>query len=243
MATSPTCELFSEPRESSCMNCWVKNLSLLKDLSHEELEVVNEQRTSKSYKAGEIIFEEGEQPDGLYCLHTGKVKIVKSGIQDNAPIVALKKPVNFFGLQSLMLQKPHSVTAVALEPCTVCIIKKDNFLKVAKNNSDLSFKIMQLLSQELEEADARMVSLTQKHLRARLADALLLLRQQYGTNPDNQTLDIQMKRADLAALANMTPANAIRILSDFSKENLLEIDKRKIKILQLEQIKGISLLG
>ena len=52
-----------------------------------------------------------------------------------------------------------------------------------------------------------------------------------------------MKRADMAALANMTQANAIRILSDFSKENLLEIEKREIKILQLERLQKISQLG
>lgn len=242
MAVESPCGLFSDTCDNSCMTCWVKDLSLLNELSFEELEILNEKRGTYFYKAGDVIYKEDDHALGLYCLHSGKVKIVKSGLSNN-PIVALKKPVNFFGLKSLMLEKPHSTTAVALEPCTVCIIDRENFLKIVKGNSDLSFKVMKLLSENLEYANKRMVGLTQKHLRARLTDALLMLMEQYGTISDNKTLDIQLKRADLAALANMTPANAMRILSDFSREGLIEVDRRKIKILKIDQLQEISQLG
>ncbi|MCB0650215.1 MAG: Crp/Fnr family transcriptional regulator [Saprospiraceae bacterium] len=243
MPIAQKCDLHPESGENSCMNCGVKALSLLKDLTFEELELINIDRRMELFAPGEKIFEEGTTSRGLYCLKTGKVKIVRSGLLENDPIVALKKPVDFIGLKALVLEKNHASTAIALEPCSICLIERDHFLQVVQNNNDLSLKVMQLLSKELEEADQRMVDLTQKHLRGRMADALLLLLNRYGTTSDNKTLDIQMKRADMAALANMTQANAIRILSDFSKENLLEIEKREIKILQLERLQKISQLG
>lgn len=237
------CDLHPESGENSCMNCWVKRMSLFNDLSYEELEIINKGRRVEEFEAGDVLFKEGNPSQGLFCLRSGKVKIVRSGIVENNPIVALKKPVEFIGLKALLLEKDYTCTAIALEPCSVCILDRVNFLSVVKNNNDLSIKVVQLLSQEVEKADQRMINLTQKHLRGRLADALLLLLDTYGTTEDRVTLDVQLKRADIAALANMTPANAIRILSEFSKENLVEINRRKIGILQLEKLKKISSLG
>ena len=85
-----------------------------------------------------------------------------------------------------------------------------------------------------------MINLTQKHIRARLADALLLVHDIYGISPDDGALNVLLKRADLAALANMATANAIRILSSFAKENLIGIRGRKIKINNLKALKEIS---
>ena len=102
---------------------------------------------------------------------------------------------------------------------------------------------MALLAKKTTTANERMLVLTQKHLRGRLADALLLLQKEYGFTDDNKTLNVQLKRAELAALANMTPANAIRILSVFAKEDLIETNRRKIIIKDLKGLEKISQLG
>ncbi len=243
MENSHPCGLSPDAEAHTCMNCWAKQLSLLRDLSEEELEVTNNGRLFEQYEPGEVIFQEGASPRGLFCLNSGKVKIIRSGLVDNDPIIALKKPVEFMGLKALFLEKNHSSTAIALEPCSVCIIPRDAFLSVVKNNNDLSLKVVQMLSREVEDADNRMINLTQKHLRGRLADALLLLLDRFGTNKEEETLASELKRADLAALANMTPANAIRILSEFAQEEIIEVDRRKIKLLDLDKLKEISALG
>ena len=80
-------------------------------------------------------------------------------------------------------------------------------------------------------------------MRARLADSLFWVFDTYGTLPDESTLNVSLKRADLAALSNMTTANAIRMLSSFTKENLIEIDQRKIKIKNFKGLREVSLLG
>ena len=84
------------------------------------------------------------------------------------------------------------------------------------------------------------MSLTQKHIRARLADALLLISDIYGVNPDTGILNVLLKRSDLASLSNMTTANAIRILSCFKEENLIDVNHRNIKLKDLNGLKDIS---
>ncbi len=237
------CGIDANCKEDNCMNCWVKQFSLLDGLSEAELEVLNDNRGSQTFAAGEVIFKEGESPKGLLCLRDGKVKITKAGILDTNAIISLNKPVDFLGLEALILEKEYQTSAIAIDKVSICFIGADNFLEILKQNSTLSLKVMALLAEKNIESHERMLILTQKHLRGRLADALLLLHKQYGFLPDNKTLNIQLKRAELAALANMTAANAIRVLSVFAKENLIETNKRKIIIRDFDGLLRISQLG
>ena len=93
------------------------------------------------------------------------------------------------------------------------------------------------------QADERTVNLTQKHIRGRLAESLLFLRDSYGLEEDGSTLSIYLSREDLANLSNMTTANAIRTLSAFASERLVAVDGRKIKILEEEKLAKISRMG
>lgn len=229
--------------KNSCMNCSMRKHSLIDELSYEELEALNKNRYTISYKAGEIICKEGTKSPGLICLNEGKVKITRRGTNGTEQIVSLRKPVDFIGFRALMQENVCLASAIALEDVSVCIIDKNDFFKIIGGNKQLAFKIIRLLARELNETDNRMVNLTQKHIRARLADALLLANEIYGTLPDNETLNVPLKRSDLAALSNMTTSNAIRVLSSFAQENIVEIDQRDIKIKDLKALNDISVFG
>jgi len=113
---------------------------------------------------------------------------------------------------------------------------------ITENNELARFFIRQL-SIDLGIADERTVSLTQKHIRGRLAEALLFLKESYGVEEDESTLSIYLSREDLANLSNMTTSNAIRTLSNFAAEKLITIDGRKIKLIDEDRLKKISKIG
>ena len=209
---------------TTCMNCPRKRLSLFSDLNLEELEALNRNRYEVDYQAGETIYKEGTKPPGLICLNSGKVKISRQNANGVEQIVALKKPVDFMD-------------------ASVCIIEKNDFFKIIANNSVLAFKLIRFFASELNKAELRMVNLTQKHLRARLADALLMVNEVYGSCPVKRSLNLSLKRSDLAALSNMTTANAIRVLSSFSKEKIIEVNQRDICLKDLKSLREISDFG
>ena len=97
------------------------------------------------------------------------------------------------------------------------------------------------LSIDLGISDERTVNLTQKHIRGRLAESLIFLKESYGLEEDGSTLSIYLSREDLANLSNMT--TSIRTLSQFATERLITIDGRKIKIIEEEKLKKISKIG
>lgn len=110
-------------------------------------------------------------------------------------------------------------------------------------NRQLAWFFIHELSHNLGRSDTKIVNLTQKHIRGRLAEALSLLIDNYGFEDDGETLNIYMSREDLANLSNMTTSNAIRTLSAFVNEHVIVVDGRRIKILNEPMLRKISKFG
>lgn len=225
-----------------CDMCINRNNSLFSDLIPEHKERIEASKVDCLYKKGEIIFKEGMRPTGLICLNKGKVKVFKEGIGGREQIIRLVKPVELFGYRALFANEFYEASAEAIEDSVVCHIDKDVVLDVLQKDNYLSQKIIRRLAIELGDAKNRIVNLTQKHVRGRLAEALLILKDTYGVD-ENNTLEVVLGRNDLANLANMTTSNASRTLSAFAEENLIEIRGKKIRILSPDELVKISSYG
>ena len=232
-----------QDRTVNCDNCIDNPKSVFNVLTPKEKEFIRKGHTCAYYKKGEIIFKEGDKPTGLLCLAEGKVKIFKEGVGGREQIVRMAKPVGFIGYRALFAEEHHTATAVAIEDCVVCIIDKESVYKLLKSNSDLSLNIIKAFATELGFSNNRTVTLTQKHIRGRLAESLIFLKDTYGYEDDGHTIKIYLSREDVANLSNMTTSNAIRTLSTFAQEEVIAIDGRKIKILDLHKLERISDLG
>lgn len=205
--------------------------------------IVSENLMLQQYKKGQIIYAEGEEPENLWILLKGKVKKYKSGIGDRVQILRLYRPVQYFGHRAYFAQEPYVSTAAAFEPSTLGTINMRIVEELIRQNNELAMFIIHNLSKTLGGSDTKIVNLTQKHIRGRLAEALLLLADNYGLEDDNATIKIYMSREDLANLSNMTTANAIRTLSTFVNEHLIIVDGRRIKIINEPQLRKISKYG
>ena len=209
----------------------------------EQKRIVSENLALQDFKKGQIIYAEGEDPENLWILLKGKVKKYKSGIGDRVQILRLYRPVQYFGHRAYFAGETYLSTAAAFEPSTLGSISMDIVEKLIRQNNELAMFIITNLSKTLGGSDTKIVNLTQKHIRGRLAEALLLLADNYGLEDDKATIKIYMSREDLANLSNMTTANAIRTLSTFVNEKLIVVDGRRIKIINEPQLRKISKYG
>ena len=155
----------------------------------------------------------------------------------------MAKPLGFIGYRALFADENYSASAVALEDADICILDKDALFDVLQRNSALSLRLMQSMARELGLSNTRTVSLTQKHIRGRLAESLSFLIDTYGFEKDQQTIKVYLSREDIANLSNMTTSNAIRTLSMFASEGVISLNGRKIKVLDQTRMKRISELG
>ena len=212
-------------------------------LSSEEKRLVTDNLTVHSFKKNQLIYAEGDEPENLWVLLKGKVKKTKEGVGGRVQILRLIRPVQYFGYRAHFAQELYVSSAAAFESSLLGAIPLKIVDDLITKNNDLAWFFIRQLSHDLGGSDTKIVNLTQKHIRGRLAEALIVLRDHYGYEDDNATLKIYMAREDLANLSNMTTSNAIRTLSTFVTEKIIVVDGRRIKILNEPMLQKISKFG
>ncbi len=212
-------------------------------LTPDERQFVRNNYTIHHFKKNEMIHCEGEVPTHMMILAGGKVKVFKEGVGSRSQIIRMLKPGESFGYRAIISSESYNTNVTAFETSTVYMIKADIFLSILRHNNAFCYRFLEELATDLGASDARTVNLTQKHIRGRLAEALLLLRKNYGMEEDGATISIYLSREDLANLSNMTTSNAIRTLSNFVNEYIIAMDGRKLKIIDEERLRKISKMG
>lgn len=212
-------------------------------LSVEERRQVALQMVVRTFQKNETIYCEGGEPENLLCLIEGKVKIYKEGVAGRNQIVRVVRPVEYFGYRAAFSEEAYVTGAAAFEASTIAIIPMRLIFAIAERNARLCNFFIRKLAKDLGKSDERTVNLTQKHIRGRLAESILFLKENYGVEEDGCTLSIYLSREDMANLSNMTTSNAIRTLSLFAQEKMIAIDGRKIKIINEEALRKTSEIG
>ena len=212
-------------------------------LTPDERRLVADNFHIHNFKKNQIIYAEKDSPRYLWCLLKGKVKLSKDGMGGRQQILRLYRPIQYFGYRAFFANEPYVSSASAFEASTLGAIPMSLVKELIDQNRKLAWFFINELSKNLGGSDAKIVNLTQKHIRGRLADAIIALVDNYGYEDDGETLKIYMAREDLANLSNMTTSNAIRTLSSFCQEHILTVDGRRIKILNPEALRNISKFG
>jgi CRP-like cAMP-binding protein len=217
--------------------------SIFSALTQEENELLNSRAEKISIKKGKLIFNEGDEPAGLIFLMKGSAKLFKVGVGERPQIVRLVKPLSFVGYKALFAEKPHTTSAQAIENSEIIIYDKLILFKILAQNSSFSREIIKALANELGFNYNRIINLTQKHIRGRLAETLLLIRDIYGFDTDGKSLKAHFTRENIAHFSNMTTPNAIRTLKHFSDENLIKMEGKRIILLNIPVLEKISDIG
>ena len=222
-----------------CELCKSRMDSIFSNIDEEEKKKLSENKGCQKYKRGAVIFHEGQRPGGLFCISEGKVKVYKLGDEGREQIVRLDKPGDVLGYRALISGEPYKATASALEDCVVCFIPAQVIFDMLEENPEVSFRMMRIFSNDLKNAENRLTDFTQKPVRERLAQTLLSLLNSYGTT-DEGNLNIYLTRQEWANLMGTTTETAIRTISEFNKEGLINITGKKIAVNNKPKIEALA---
>lgn len=189
------------------------------------------------------IITEGEPIKHLNYLCSGRVKLYRDGLGQRDYIVRLAQEGHFFGMRAFFAERRSLISAIASDKVSVARVPASTIHQLMENNADVARYFLKTLANELDTQEARMISMAHKHLRGRLAETLLMLVEQYGYCDDRTTLNIRLKRSELASLSNMTISNASRTLSLLASERIIALDKRNIKIINPNLLEQVSRNG
>jgi len=224
---------------SKCEQCIVREFSALKALTKDELISMSECKTAKTIKKGDVIFEEGQNVNGVFCVKDGICKMTKLSSNGKEQIVKLVKKGELLGQRSLISGEPANLSAVTLEDMQVCFVPKNDIIGLFNRNNNFSMNMMKGICSDLKDADDLMVGMAQKTVKERLAHTLLYLADTMGTDPD-QTLRLQLSREEMANMIGTATESCIRLLSEFKKLGYIELSGKNISIANRKALQNLA---
>lgn len=195
-----------------------------------------EMRLANRFKAGEVIFHEGEQPRGLFVVCKGKVKIYKSSRTGQQLITRLESPGDLLGHISLLAQGAYTGTGEALEESVVSMIDERTFLNFLVKYPFSGVAVARVLAHDVRRGENKARDIAFKPARGRLADTLLRTIKPGKPYP----IVAGLKRKDLAEMSGLTIETTVRLLKDFEKRGILRKRERDLAILNEDQLRTLS---
>lgn len=220
-------------------NCITNTHTLFRHLTEEELEKVEFEKNAEIHRRGKVLYHEGNRINGFYCIQKGIIKIYKTGIDGKEQIIRFAKKGDIIGFRSVLSKELACTTAEVIEEAATCYISGSTLIDLIKNNGDFSMELMQLTCRELGEANAYITDIAQKTVRERLAEVLVQLHNEFGID-ENRVLQISLTREELANIVGTATESVIRLLSEYKQDELIELNGRKIKILNLPALRKVG---
>lgn len=222
-----------------CFHC-TKKLSIFDNLNHDELGLINNTKNMVRFKAGEIILKQGTVLTHLACLTSGLAKIYLEGDNNKNLLIRFLRPTQIVGGPGMFTDFKLHFTVQAIEDSYACFIDASVLTELITNNHEFAIRLLKHSNDQEIRNYRKMLNLTQKQMHGRIADALLYLSQNIFSEEKDGFF---INRQDLADFTGMAKESAIRILKEFSNENLITLQGKKIIVNQPEILLNISIKG
>ncbi len=226
-----------------CEKCESLCYSIFCVLDHNELSFLSQSKTHHLYKKGETIFEEGKYPQGLYCIYSGKVRVHKFRSAGKEQILRFAKKGSVIGYRALLSDDKYHASATAIEDTELCFFPKSAYQSQIVSNPALSAQIIRLLSLDLKQAEQKAVNMIQKQVKERIAETLLMLKEFFGLEQDNTTINTILTRESIGNIAGTTTESTIRALSDLHKSRIIALVGKRIQVLDNKELIKVANLS
>jgi CRP-like cAMP-binding protein len=211
---------------------FLKDVLLFKDLPAKELDKVVKQFTFMEFPKYHVVFQEGSPGDLLYIIKSGVVKISKEAADGRVKTLALLSAGEIFGEMSVLSSESRSANAETLTEAVAAVIKREEFQALVEKNPSISLHIIRTLIERLYQADRQIKNLALGNSRAKIADLLLQLSQEFGGDgEDGSKVGVRLTHQELADLAGLARETTTKLLNEFVKDEAILLKDREIEIL------------
>jgi len=217
----------------------LSDFKFFKHLNEAEIGKLDYDKTCQIYKKGSVVYREGNRLTGFYCITKGILKIYKTGIDGKEQIIRFVKKGDIVAFRSLLSQELACTTAKVIDDAVLCHIPYHTLLFLLQNNWKFSHWMIQILCRELREANDYITDIAQKTVRERLAEVLLLLKDNFDVD-DSNTLQISLTREELANMVGTATESVIRLLSEFKQDGLIELKGRRVKFNDVASLRRLA---
>lgn len=223
----------------NCTSCIVRNLVFEFMDADIQMKVCSTKK-EQHFKRGEVIIHEGDEIINFAYIKQGLVKLHQAKAENRDSIIYIAKPFDFVTLLTIFSETHYKYSLTAIEDTDVCFFNFDQIKHMVLDNSLFGYGLIRKMSSVSDKIINSYTEINQKNLRGRIAYILLLFANEIY---QNKVFRIPISRKEVAELIGMTTENVIRILSEFSKDSIIQMNGKEIQIIQMDRLTKISEKG
>jgi CRP-like cAMP-binding protein len=224
---------------NSCENC-THSWKNFQHLTKNEIEMVNENRYEATFKPGEIMIKQGSPTSNALFLGSGMAKMYIEGGKGKNFIIGIGLPGMLIIGPGAYVDSRHTYSVSAITTVQACFIGFDIFKRLVRENGKFAEGMLEDISEKSLHSHIRMVSLSQKRMSGRVADALLYFSDEVFKNDEYEMI---LSRQELGEMTSMAKECVVRILKEFEDSGVVYSDSSKVKILDRKKLVEISEKG
>lgn len=188
-------------------------------------------RKVRQIKKKQILYYDGDTPQGLYLVLEGSVKTIKMAEDGRELLTGMYRAEDYLGIHALLLDDSYTDTAEAVEDSAVCLLPRDMTINLLNKYPDVGQQFIRILANNVREKEEQLIELAYNSVRKRLAQVLIRLSKQ-SADPSQ----FKVSRDELAAMAGMATETVSRTLTDFKEEGSIEKKGSQITILDMNRL-------
>ncbi|HZW62161.1 MAG TPA: response regulator [Flavobacteriaceae bacterium] len=190
--------------------------------------------TSSTFKKGEVVYTEQQNQNWVYLLTKGVVKCHKLDEQGKELITALYNEKELFGITSFENNTLYQETATAIKDAEIVAIPKQELKHILDKNHEVMFEFIRLMADDLAHVKDRLLQMAYSSVNKKTAATILAFAEKLNHNMNDP---IKISRNDLASVAGISPETLIRAMAELKKQGIIEIERRNIKVVNLQKLK------
>lgn len=228
---------FAKRNAPNCDGCRYKRDCFFWSLNRDAQKQWKDLRTANTFSDGDIVFYDGEKPNGLYVVCAGKTKTFKTSRNGQQLITRIQGPGQLVGYRSMLAGENYSGSSEAMTESVVSFIDQEAFYGFMKSHPTAALSLMKKLAQDVREGEEKARDIAHKPAKARVSGALLRMMHMNGHSKPVVT---GVQRKELAEMSGLTLETTVRVLKDLEVRGIIRREDKVIVILDAEKVKQIS---
>ncbi len=200
-----------------------------------ELQQLIASRKVRHLKKRQILYYDGDQPQGLYLVLQGSIKTIKLADDGRELMIGLFKTDDYLGIAALLAGENYNETAEVIEDAAVCLLPKESMLKLINHYPEVGNQFIKILSNNVRQKEEQLIELAYHSVRKRLAQTLMRLSKQSADQ-----MQFKVSRDELAAMAGTAVETVSRTLTDFKEEGIIDKKGGLIQVLDFNRLSSMK---
>lgn len=197
--------------------------------------------TPATYRAGQALLHQGQQPSQVHILTRGRVTILRTTHDGHEILLALRGPGDTLGELAALDPAPHVATANAIDEVSCLTLPADTFRTFVHHHPKVLAALVQLLARRLREADRRLVEARTEDVLTRLSRHLLELGARYGRAGEaGLDLDIPLSQEQLAAWIGTTRESVSLALGELRGRQAVMTARRRVTLVDVDVLRELA---